>query len=329
MGLYGRRLGPAVERLSAELRDDGGATASSGEFFRSSGFLAAEGVTHSLLIQGSSAASVAVPVIVRQVEDSALVDAISPYGYPGGEVGAGGSPDPATVDWSAAGLVSLFVRERLSGPHCFTGARARSTVLVHDPALPARTRRRFASQVRGNERRGLAVEAHRGPQTDAAQRAAFHAAYTQTMRRAEAASRYLYEPAYFDAILATDATWLVLAAEPGRGACADAIVVRSDGMLHYYLGGTSDAGLPGSPFKSVVVRMRELAVAADVPLNLGGGVLPGDGLESFKRGFANAELTFHTDEVICDPREYERLAARPIERGGADAAFFPAYRAPG
>ena len=48
----------------------------------------------------------------------------------------------------------------------------------------------------------------------------------------------------------------------------------------------------------------------------------GDGLEGFKRGFANGELPFRTHEVVCDRAGYERLAA------GRDAGrFFPAYRA--
>jgi hypothetical protein len=52
-------------------------------------------------------------------------------------------------------------------------------------------------------------------------------------------------------------------------------------------------------------------------------VEPGDGLERFKRGFANCELPFTTHEVVCDPAAYERLT------GTRDAGgFFPAYRAP-
>ena len=55
--------------------------------------------------------------------------------------------------------------------------------------------------------------------------------------------------------------------------------------------------------------MLDLADELGLPLNLGGGVSAGDGLEAFKRGFANAELPFHTHELVCDPGEYERLAA--------------------
>jgi hypothetical protein len=58
----------------------------------------------------------------------------------------------------------------------------------------------------------------------------------------------------------------------------------------------------------------------ELPLNLGGGVVAGDGLETFKRGFANCEHPFRTHEVICDRDAYARL-------GGGAGDFFPAYRA--
>ena len=162
-----------------------------------------------------------------------------------------------------------------------------------------------------------------GPATRADERAAFHSLYTETMRRTEAADRYFFDAAYFDAILRTEGTWLLTAsAGPGLPG-AGAIAALSDGLLHYYLGGTADAALDVSPFKNVVAGMMELAGELRIPLNLGGGVKPGDGLERFKRGFANAELPFITHEIVCDPEAYERLAA------GRDAGgFFPAYRAP-
>ena len=50
---------------------------------------------------------------------------------------------------------------------------------------------------------------------------------------------------------------------------------------------------------------------------------PGDGLEDFKRGFANGELPFRTHEIVCDPDAYRRLS-----EGREDSGFFPLYRAP-
>jgi hypothetical protein len=225
------------------------------------------------------------------------------------------------VDWSRVGLVTIFGRERLTGDPWLDEPRERSRVLVHDPARERRVRTRLAEQSRANERAGWAVDRAAGPDSPAADRDAFATAYEQTMRRADAAERYFFPRAYFDAVLSFDASWLLTARGPdGPGAAAIAAV--SDGVLHYYLGGTADAARGASPFKNVVVAMLDLADELELPLNLGGGVTPGDGLEEFKRGFANSDLPFRTQEVVCDDAEYERLS------GGRDAGgFFPAYRA--
>ena len=52
--------------------------------------------------------------------------------------------------------------------------------------------------------------------------------------------------------------------------------------------------------------MLDLADDLGMALNLGGGITAGDGLDEFKRGFANAELEFCTHELVCDPAAYER-----------------------
>jgi hypothetical protein len=68
--------------------------------------------------------------------------------------------------------------------------------------------------------------------------------------------------------------------------------------------------------------MLDLADELGLALNLGGGIIAGDGLDEFKRGFANAQLDFCTHEVVTDRAVYERLSGER-DAGG----FFPAYRA--
>ena len=304
--------------MKAELLADRGGAATSDDFFRSRPFLDAEGVGHSLTI-----GDLRLPVIVREIPDSGgALDAISPYGYPGGTEQDGAPPDPGEVDWSATGLVSLFVRDRIGAAPCLAGGTERSMVQIHGPAHRT-VRPRLAEQIRAGERAGWTVDAVEGPECSDHQRAAFHALYIETMTRAEATSRYFYDQPYFDTVLAYPRSWLLLAHSPDENIGAGAIAALSDGLLHYYLGGTADDSLADSPFKNVVSAMMDLADELEVPLNLGGGVRQGDGLERFKRGFANAELPFTTHEVVCDREEYERLSA------GRDAGgFFPAYRAP-
>ncbi len=260
-------------------------------------------------------------VAVREVPGGrGLRDSVSAYGYPGASLPDGWVP-PAEVDWSATGLVSLFARERLAGAPLLAGPEEIGTVLIHDPSQPRRIRPRLAEQIRAAERQGYAVETIRGPESSGEDRAGFHAAYTQTMRVTEARERYFFDPSYFDGVLSFHDSWLVVARSPGLRVAAGAIAARSDGHLHYFLGGTADAAREDSPFKNLVVAMLDLADEQALALNLGGGLVPGDGLERFKRGFANATAPFRVHRVVCDASAYERLAP-----SSAAGEFFPAYR---
>ncbi len=303
---------------------DRGASAETDDFFRCRAFYDAEGVSHTVRVSSGNA-TIAVPVLVREIPDAGLADAVSPYGYPGASALAWSDPPPApaSIDWSATGLVSVFIRERLGDHPGLADATVRSRVQVHEPSLDRRLRPRFAEQIRRNARLGYRVEVVPGPEASAEQRSSFHAVYTETMRRAGAAERYFFDQRYLSGVLAFERSWLVLCHGPEGMVAAGAIAGLSDQLVHYYLGGTADAHLDRSPFKNVADAMVGLADQLSLPLNLGGGVRPGDGLEDFKRGFANAELPFSTHEIVCDRDAYDRLG-----EGRAPTDFFPAYRAP-
>lgn len=306
---------------AATLIDDGGAAASEeGHFFRSPHFLRAEGATHSLVVGGPS--EVALPVIVREIPGGG-VDAISPYGYPGART-EGPPPEPAAIDWSDTGLVSLFVRDRVGEPPAFAGGTERAQVRIADPAEPSAVRKRLREQIRRNERRGWSIGAEPGTEAAPEDRAAFERAYAETMARTGAADRYLYESRYFEELLGAEGAWLVLAGREGERPSAGAIAVVSDGHLHYYLGGTADEALGDSPMKNLFASMTSLAGELGLALNLGGGIEPGDSLDAFKQGFSNATAPFRTHEIVCDSEAYERLSAG----SGGPEGFFPRYRAP-
>ncbi|MBS1679986.1 MAG: GNAT family N-acetyltransferase [Actinobacteria bacterium] len=313
-------------RPFAELIEDGGEAAVGApptEFFRGTHFLAAERVTHTLLIEAGDAELLA-PVLVREIGDGPDRDAVSPYGYPGFSiVGAWdqGGLDPTTVDFRRTGLVSVFIRHRLDLVP-LTGSTERNIVQIHDPALRPKSRPSDRRQVRRNLEAGYAVELIPSAATSAAQRAAFLDLYEQTMRRTGAAPHYFFGAAYFDDILGSERTWLALATDPEGAPAAASIACVSDGYLHYYLSGSADARLADSPMKNVLARLVGHADELGLPLNLGGGMSAGDALEEFKRGYANRTLAWRTSEVVCDPERYTALSA------GSDAGgFFPAYRA--
>jgi hypothetical protein len=336
-----------VARPFAQLIEDGGASAGGAlgsrptEFFRGAHFLAAEGATHTLRIETEDAELLA-PLIVREIGDGSDLDAVSPYGYPGFSVNGDAGPavarsspdyrresangprglDPGSVDFSRTGLVSVFIRHRLDLVP-LAGSTERNVVQIHDPALKPKSRPSDRRQVRRNLEAGYTVELIPGEDANAEQRAAFLDLYEQTMRRTDAAPHYFFGAAYFDRIFGAERTWLALASDPAGVPAAASIACVSDGYLHYYLSGSADSHLADSPMKNVVACLVDHANELELPLNLGGGITPGDALEEFKRGFANRTLAWRTSEVVCDRDRYTELSG-DRDSGG----FFPAYRAP-
>ena len=308
----------------ADLLADGGEAAASEEFFRCRPYLAAERATHTLRIDAGDAVLVA-PLLVRDIPGSGGIDAVSPYGYPGlvpTTEQRGLSPlSPEVVDWSATGLVSLFLRGTALGPHALVGSE-RGTLQVSDPAEKRKSRPSDRQQIRRNETAGYAVEVTPGPDSDEDARAGFRRVYEQTMVRTEATQRYFFDRDWFDAALSSDRTWLAVARAPAGEVAAASIAALSDGVLHYFLSGTGDDHLREAPMKNLIVALQDISDELGAPLNLGGGLSPGDGLEEFTRGFANRREPFIAHEVVCDRGAYDRLSA------GRDAeGFFPAYRA--
>lgn len=306
----------------AELVEDAGAAAAAPEFFRSPPFLAAEGVTHTLRIE-SGGGELLVPLLVRPIAGTQRHDAVSPYGYPGGTARDWEPIDPGEIDWYETRLVSIFLRDAVGTRPILSGGRGRGGVLVADPRRGLRLRKSLRYEIRRNAREGYRVESVRGPEANDEQRSGFEAAYAESMARAGASERYLFDSAYFRGVLASEQSWLFLARATYGQIAAGAIAGLSDGHLHYFLSGTRDSRRGDSPSKNVLAVMIELAHQLGLPLNLGGGFRPGDQLEAFKHGFSNAQAAFTCHEIVCDPGAYEELGAG----AGGDADFFPRYRA--
>ncbi|MBZ4330270.1 GNAT family N-acetyltransferase [Corallococcus sp. AS-1-12] len=302
---------------------DAGASALSGQYFRSGHHLRAEQVTHTLVVKNDTGGMLHVPLIVRAIEGTPYRDAISPYGFPGGELnGLSEVPAPA-VDWRSTELVSIFVRERVQGPRCFTGGTARNEVFFVDPCRLLTPREMHRRHMRRNVRLGFVSTVCAARDAPPEERAGFRDVYRQTMVRDRACHRYFFSDAYFEELFASPEAWLATARAPDGTVASAALVVRSDGLLHYYLGGTADAHLGRSPAKNVFGEMISLSQRLGLPLHLGGGLTPGDGLEDFKRGFSNASGRIHTHEIVCDAAVYATLS-----EGRAANGFFPAYRSP-
>jgi hypothetical protein len=302
------------------LADEGAASVSQVDFFRSSEFLRAEGVTHSLQLAEADEIVLSAPLTVRGIPRTELSDGISPYGFPGF---SGTHPGPVrreSLDWSGIGLVSILIRNAV-GREMIVPATQRGCLWIHDPSKPRHLIPEHARLIRRCAKLGLKVRSSTGPSTVTSDVESFVTLYEETMRRVGASERYNFSRSYFQGILRSCLSWLILA-EFGEQPVAGAIMVLSDGMLHYYLAGSTNDSLRVSPMRSVVDHMVEMAGERGIPLNLGGGYRADDGLSAFKRGFANRSLPFETTDVICDEGAYERLV-----QGGPRGSFFPSYRA--
>lgn len=311
----------------AELIEDGGEAAASSEFFRSPEFLKAEAVTHSLRIE-TETGSITAPLLVRGIEGSDSIDGISPYGYPGFAIkGEPGLIEVEQIDFTTTGLVTVFIRHVLGADPPLTAATPRNICLLSDPELPRKSRPSDRRQVRRNNEAGYEVEIVDAGTAGETDRAGFFRAYTETMERTAAAERYFFDRAYFDRIYSCPGTRIAIARDGDGVIAAASIATVSDGMLHYYLSGTADSNLRDSPMKNVLVALIELGEELGLPLNLGGGISPGDALEEFKRGFANREEQWFTSEVICDPEKYKDLSSAAPAASGKSGGYFPAYRA--
>jgi len=311
-----------MKQLRASLVPDEGSSALSEDYFRSAHHLRAEGVTHTLSIDGGEARTLRIPLIVRPIEGTPYRDAVSPYGFPSGVMDGLGEVPKDAVDWSATELISIFVRDRVAGPLCFAGGTARNEVFFINPHLPIEFREMHRRHIRRNLRQGFVSSYRPARESSREEREGFKAVYHQTMIRDGATARYFFSDAYFEELFSSPVAWLATARAPEGLIVSAALAVASDGVLHYYLGGTADSYLSRSPAKNVFVAMTELAGQLGLALHLGGGIQPGDSLEEFKRGFANASARLYTHEIICEPEVYARLSGDTSE-----VDYFPAYRA--
>ena len=285
------------------------------------------------------------PLVLREIEGTELLDAVSPYGYPGpianvdpGDVAFWTRATAAMVETlRAAGVVACFVRLNplLDGPRAALATVGR--LVEHGPTvavdLTLSAEERW-SNTRSNHRRQINRARREGIETvidDWSLLPDFIAIYHETMKRVGAIDFYFFDQAYFDALRTLLADRLhLLVARQGDQTLAGALVFETDGIVQYHLGATRDDALALQPMKLVLTEaMAWGAERGDRVLHLGGGVGgTEDPLLHFKVGFSPWTLPYATWRICVNPEEYARLVAERAPQADPDdlGAFFPAYR---
>jgi hypothetical protein len=286
-----------------------------------------------------------IPLLIRSIPDTDLIDASSPYGYPAPLWTA---PDPSP-HWTAVldaarerGIVSAFIRLHplLPAPSRLALRRVDGTALVeHGPtvwidctrsseAVWADTRSDHQSDIRRLRRLGYEVDV--GHDTSHAVEAidTFVQLYHQTMDRVGADPFYYFSDSYFEAWTGPLRPYghVAVVRGPDGEAAAAGLFTTTNGRMQYHLSGTNHEHRARAPSKLMIHEVRTRARASGVShLHLGGGLgAARDSLFAFKAGFGPLRGTFSSLRIICDQNAYDSLCtgtAPPPSDG-----VFPAYR---
>lgn len=290
------------------------------------------------------------PCLLQSQEAAPLRDIITPYGYGGPHVwGVSDVKRTSSEFWALFdvwadqnNVVSEFIRFGLF-PHNllpYPGevvVRSRNIVRsleLEDNVMFLSFEKKVRKNVRKAQRSGLTVEIdEHGERLDE-----FLRIYEGTMERRNAPESYRFPSTFFESIHSRLSGHFAYAyvLHGGKIVSAELILV-SELAVYSFLGGTDDESFelrPNDLLKYEVIRWaRSKGKTSYV---LGGGALPNDGIERYKRSFApNGVVDFMTGQRILQPYAYRRLVeARHAKSSSTrdepmvgESAYFPKYRA--
>lgn len=299
------------------------------------------------------------PFILREVpsyllpskQSEPLRDTITPYGYGGPHAwGVSDATRTSSEFWALFdvwadqnNIVSEFIRFGLFPQTLLpypgdVAVRSRNIVRsleLDDNSIFLSFEKKVRKNVRKAERSGLTVEIdEHGERLEE-----FLRIYTGTMKRRKAPESYRFPSTFFETIhnklLGHFAYAYVL---HDRKIISTELILISELTVYSFLGGTNDEYFelrPNDLLKHEVIRWaRSKGKTSYV---LGGGALPNDGIERYKRSFApDGAVDFMTGQRILQPQAYRRLVeARHDKSSSADhelmieeSSYFPKYRTP-
>ena len=234
--------------------DDRGEAAASDDFFRSPPVPRRRGRTHTLRIETDEASSGAAdrPRDRRRPRPRRDLPLRLPRPRPPPRAVAvrrriGRRPrsrlDPAEIDFSATGLVSVFLRDRLGEPP-LAGADRAQRGPDRRPGAAAEEPAQRPPPDPPQPEAGYELDARPRRRDDAPRSApASSTLYEQTMRRTDAAGALLLRRRLLRPRCSSRAHLARPRPAPGGEPAAASIAAVSDGFLHYYLSGTADAHL--------------------------------------------------------------------------------------
>lgn len=296
------------------------------------------------------------PYLLRSWNDSINEkqgwDVISPYGYCGFLVNESINRAEFIRQaiaqlqqiWQSYGICSAFLRlhpilnsgvEHILSDHpsLQIGGGTVSVDLLHSlDDLWKHTRSVHRQRIRYLKKAGFSIEIV----SSEANLDSFISIYEETMNRVCAEPFYYFSRDYFiELIHALGSKLHLFVAMSNKTIAAAALVTECNGIVQYYLSGSSNDFLKVSPTRLVLDYVRTWAKEqGNHTFHLGGGLGSAqDSLYHFKAGFANQSHTFSTLRLIINEAQYYSWVALKAEQYNQTQSnllntnFFPAYRA--
>ncbi|ALM06779.1 hypothetical protein SB49_02380 [Sediminicola sp. YIK13] len=285
---------------------------------------------------------IAIPFLLRRIDDSYYYDLTSVYGYPG--------PISKNIDihfnnsnfitefkryLSAQNIISIFSRLNpfiFNQHHCIQHLGQISTLskvvnidltLQLDEQLKA-YHKRLRTHI--NKARRLCNIKLAETKEEVL---AYIDLYYKNMERVNAKKYYFFEEKYFfDLLNSSDFnTRLLLATDrESNTIIAGAMFITTNQIVQYHLSGTDEDKLDHYPVKLLIDEMRIIASQENSTFfNLGGGVgNKEDSLFHFKSGFSKDFKDFNLWKVIVNQEVYDQLS---LEKNiDSETNYFPLYR---
>jgi len=287
-----------------------------------------------------------IPLIERNIrsKDTIDKDLVSPYGYPGLIYNESVSKKDYieairqfNIESGNEGYISTFIRLHpiynsfvINNLPNITQHRHGKTVSVN-LNLPVNAIRSGYSQnhkrnIRTLIKKKFSVKTNSWEFFDN-----FIEVYIGTMKRKNAAGRYLFTNSYFYKLkeVLGDQLILISVHNMKNELVAGGLFTIVKGLAQFHLGGTAENAIELSPSKLMIDGAIETCKARGAHiLHLGGGYGSSatDGLYRFKSGFGTSTQFFNTLRFIHNPDKYHNLLNSTKINVSGKGDFFPEYR---
>ncbi|MBW2937433.1 GNAT family N-acetyltransferase [Aureisphaera sp. CAU 1614] len=288
---------------------------------------------------------IALPLLIREIENTSYFDGTSVYGYCGPISNLEDKKIPPLLVekfqteienfFKEQNIISVFARLH---PLIYQESILKGigntkdinqTIFINLKDTPEEQRKQYRKSNKSeiNQLRGKkGYEVIRA--TTEKEILLFASIYNETMERVNAGDYYFFEEEYFTQLLNNSSfeAHLFLAIKD-KEFTAGAIFTVTNGIMQYHLAGTKEEYSKDTPMKLIIDEARLYGHQKQLEfLHLGGGLngSDDDSLFRFKSGFSKNTSQFRTWEYIVNEAIYKELVSK---NGVSNSTFFPLYRA--